>query len=110
MGTDSLAVDLRDKALLALEDAVQECRYRTPRPSHAVRFALAFLRAQSGKDRAVFDEFWKCYIAKQDVASFSSADRALSEIYVTLGLRRSDEVPMEMWKRWFEREKSDNPA
>jgi hypothetical protein len=36
------ADQLRDKALLALEDVVQECRYRQPRCRQSARFALAY--------------------------------------------------------------------
>ena len=48
---------LRDKALLALEDAAQECRYRAPRRSFLLRFALAYLWSISRGDRAPFDSF-----------------------------------------------------
>lgn len=42
----------------------------------------------SGKDWAVFDEFWKCY-----------------EVYVTLGLVRSDDIPMERaWRQYWKQQ------
>lgn len=95
-----LTRQLRDKALLALEDAVQECRYRSPRPSFAVRFALAWLWVHSGADRAAFDEYWRCLVAPKSHWSFSAADRALTELYQILGLERPHEAGMAMWRRW----------
>src|SRR5438128_5531025 len=50
---------LRDKALLALEEIVQEARYRRPRRSFALRFALAYLWAYAGGKRDPFDELWR---------------------------------------------------
>jgi hypothetical protein len=52
------ADQLRDKALLALEDACQECRYRTPRRGFLLRFTLAYLWSRSCGDRGPFDSFW----------------------------------------------------
>ena len=96
---------LRDKALLALEDAIQEKRYRTPRPSHAVRFALAYLWSHNGGgDRTPFDNFWKEYVAEQGPWAFGAADHALSALYRALGLKRPDAVSWAMWKKWAERE------
>jgi hypothetical protein len=100
-----LTEQLRDKALLALEDAIQECRYRTPRPSFAVRFALAYLWVYSGADRAPFDELWKCLRAEKSCWNFSSADRALLEVYLTLGLERPEDPALAMWQRWSEHER-----
>ncbi len=101
-----LATQLRDKALLALEDAVQECRYRTPRPSFAVRFALAWLWVASGADRAPFNDFWRCLVAPKTNWSFSAADRALTELYSVLGLERPHATAMAMWRRWFDHEQA----
>ena len=97
---------LRDKALLALEDAVQECRYRRPRPSFAVRFALAFLWVHGGcRDRAPYDGLWTCLRAGETLWRFSAADRALTELYLALGLQRSSEVQLQMWTRWHAQER-----
>jgi hypothetical protein len=97
---------LRDKALLALEDAVQECRWRTPRPSFAVRFALAYLWVHSGcGDRKPYDELWSCLRAPKRMWTFSAADQALSAIYSCFGLERPSDVGMAMWKRWAEHER-----
>jgi len=104
-----LTEQLRDKALLALEDAVQECRYRTPRPSFAVRFALAFLWVQSGcGDRSAFDGLWAALRAPKRMWTFSAADRALTELYVAaLGLTRPSDCAMEMWRRWHAHERAE---
>lgn len=91
---------LRDKALLALEDAVQECRYRKPRRSFAVRFSLAYLYATSKVDREAFDAFWRDYLAPVSPWNFGSADTSLLRIYVVLGLERPDDIDDKMWKRW----------
>lgn len=94
---------LRDLALLALEDAVQECRYRCPRRSVAIRFALAYLCGAGRCDRAPFDEFWRCLTI--DAAwRFSSTDSALLRIYIALDLKRDDAVSMRLWKQWVAEE------
>jgi len=95
------ADQLRDKALLALEDAVQETRYRTPRPSFAVRFALAYLWAYGGGgDRGPYDDFWRAMGAKKGPASHTIADVALLRIYLALGVERQDAIGSLMWRRW----------
>jgi hypothetical protein len=87
------ADELRDKALLALEDAVEECRYRRPRPSYAVRFALAYLWAYSGcGDREPYDELWRAMQDEKSPWNFSAADGRLLRIYVSLGLERDPAV------------------
>jgi hypothetical protein len=97
---------LRDKALLALEDAVQECRYRTPRPSFAVRFALAYLWAYAGcRDGGPFLSFWVALKAEKSPWNFSCADGELLRIYAALGIERPPDIGMTMWKRWAERER-----
>ncbi len=98
---------LRDKALLALEDAIQECRYRTPRPSFAVRFALAYLWVYGGCDRLVFDELWQALRAPHTPWSFSVANRALTMVYGELGLDRPAQPAWRMWARWAEHENEE---
>jgi len=90
---------LRDKALLALEEIVQECRYRRPRRSLALRFALAYLWALSGADRRPFEQFWRVLGDEKSPWSFSAANGALLGIYRTLGLERDEAVAMALWKR-----------
>jgi hypothetical protein len=96
---------LRGKALLALEEACQECRYRKPRRSFAVRFALACLWTLAPVDREPFEAYWEA-LAEDGMWQFASADRALSRIYWQLQLTRPDQVAFDMWKRVAERERS----
>jgi hypothetical protein len=101
LGSDQL----RDKALLALEDAVQECRYRAPRRSFLLRFALAYLWSVSPRgDRGPFYSFWAAMAQEKSPWSFSVADHSLSVIYRELGLERPKDINMEMWRRWSKEE------
>ena len=88
---------LRDKALLALEEAVVECRYRRPRRTFALRFALAYLWATSGTDRGPFDDFWAALGHDKTPWSFGVADGALLAIYGALGLSRDGGAAMRLW-------------
>ena len=93
------ADQLRDRALLALEEAVVECRYRRPRRSFALRFALAYLWATSGADRGPFEVFWTAIGHDKTPWSFGVADGALLAIYVALGLERDGRAAMALWER-----------
>lgn len=96
---------LRDKALLALEDAIQETRYRTPRRSFALRFALAFLWAYSGcRDRYPFEELWNALGRPFSAWSFSVANTQIRGIYRALGIERPDDIEASMWRRWSKEE------
>lgn len=96
---------LRDKALLALEDAVQECRYRTPRRSFALRFALTYLWAFGGcRERRPYDDLWRSLGQPLSPWSFSVASTDLLRIYRALGIDRPDEIEAAMWKRWSREE------
>src|SRR5687767_9995330 len=98
--------ELRAKAFVALEDAVQECRYRQPRRSFALRFALAYLWATSGADREPFEKFWRALGDPKSPWSFGIADSALVAIYRALGLERDHDLAMRMWQRHFRDEQS----
>ena len=100
---------LRDKALLALEEAVQECRYRTPRRSFALRFALAYLWAYAPRDRRPLDDLWRALGEEKSPWSFSCANNALSAVYHALGIRRDDEIGNRFWRRWSTEEGSGGP-
>lgn len=89
---------LRDKALLALEEATQEARYRPVR-SLALRFALAYLWARRPVDRTPFDRFWKAIGEQEPTWRFRHADTALAEIYLILDLERDHGVGMKLWGR-----------
>lgn len=90
---------LRDKALLALEEAVTDCRYGPAKRTIALRFALAYLWAWRPGDRSAFDEYWQALGEPKSPWSFSAADNALQRIYVLQGLERNEEVGMRMWRR-----------
>jgi hypothetical protein len=87
---------LRDKALLALEEAVQECRFRAPKRSMAIRFALAYLWAYRPTDREPYERYWKA-LAQMDMWRFGAADTALRQIYLLLDVERDDELGMRLW-------------
>jgi hypothetical protein len=89
---------LRDKALLALEEATQEARYR-PVGSLALRFALAYLWARRPVNREPFDRFWKAIGEQEPTWRFRHADTALAEIYLVLDLERDHGVGMKLWGR-----------
>ena len=94
------ADQLRDKALLALEEAVVECRYRKPGRSFAIRFALAYLyAAHRPQDRAPFDNRWLALGQDHSPWSFTEADGALLAISVALGLRRDGSAAMRLWEQ-----------
>ena len=90
---------LRDKALLALEEAVIETRYAPARRSLALRFALAYLYASAPKDRGPFDELWKALGREKTPWSFTMADSALSGLYRAIGVHRDDAVSESLWSR-----------
>ncbi len=88
---------LQAKALLALEEAVQECRYRRPRRTFALRFALAWLWSQARCEREPFDALWRVLGDERSPWSFSAADGALLRIYRALGVERDEEMCHRMW-------------
>lgn len=90
---------LRSKALLALEEAVQETRYGKVRQTVALRFALAYLWTTSSGHRAPFDDFWKALVDTEHFWRFGRADAALGSIYRVLHLKRDHDLTMRMWKR-----------
>ena len=94
-GTDRLM----GKALLALEEVVQEARYRPVRRSLALRLALAYLWSLGSGDRKPFDALWRNIAAEDGAWRFSASDNALSAIYRDLGLMRDHDLSMRMWHR-----------
>ena len=99
---------LRAKALLALEEATQECRYRAPRRSFALRFALAYLWTQAPANREPFDRFWRA-LAQNDLWRFRAADEALWNIHCALGVERDAKQAFALWSREQERIAHDPP-
>jgi len=92
--------ELRDKALVALEDAVQECRYRTPRRGFALRFALAYLWAYAGGSRKPFDRLCKDLGARKSPWSFSVANTSIGWVYKAVRVERDEAVVDRLWRRW----------
>lgn len=93
--------DLRSKALLALEEVCAECRYCTPPRTHAVRFALAYLYAQSSSSPQPFVEFWRQLANQNELHRWTYANRALAAIYADIGapISNREEISWEMWRR-----------
>lgn len=86
---------LAEKALLALEELVQECRYRPPRRSFMIRFTLAYLWSLGRGEKAPFDEFWGA-LAKEHWR-FREANNALGSIYRHVGIERDEGLAMRLW-------------
>lgn len=104
-----VGTSLRDKAILALEEAVQECRYGPLRRSHAHRFALAYLWSLGRGDRQQFLELWQALASDNDVYRFGKADRALSVICRQLGAVRDDAISFHFWEEAQRRLGSGKP-
>ena len=102
--------DLRRKALLALEEAVQQCRHARPRRTLALRFALAFLWATSKADREPFDRFWRALGDPRSPWSFGAADGALLGLFRSIGVERDEEIAFRLWEAEAARRKSDPSA
>lgn len=98
--TPSLPDQLRDFALMALEESVLECRYRAPRPSYAIRFALLYLSATTRLGREPCDQFWSAIRQPHTPWSHTVADTALKRIYHVLGIERRPEVTARLGRRW----------
>lgn len=96
---------LRDKALLALEEFVQECRWRRPRRTFALRFALAYLCAYTGGRREPFDRLWRVLGDPKSPWSFSAADGALLAVYHAVGAKRDPQTEFALWRRRVEEER-----
>jgi hypothetical protein len=97
-----IGTDLRTKALLALKEATQECRFGRVRQTYALRFALAYLWGTRRGDRACFVDFWRALDGDNNLFRFQSADRALMMIYREFGIERDDGPS---WRFWSEANK-----
>jgi hypothetical protein len=98
------ADQLRDKALMALEEALQDVRYPPARRPLSLRFALAYLWTISSADRSLFEEFWRA-LQSTSPWSLGSADMALRRIYTALGLERDEAPSWHFWKARQEEER-----
>lgn len=98
IGTDKLIV----KALTALEEVGHLAQRGPLVPSHALRFALAYLYAHGSGPRDSFDEFWRVVTDTGDlhqksetitnVVRSNGASRELYGIYRSVGVYRSTEM------------------
>lgn len=95
------AEQLRDKALLALEEALADMRARRPRRSIALRFALAYLWTISRAERSPFDSFWRD-LERREPWSYGCAESALRHIYHVLGVKREEDLPRRLLHRTSE--------
>lgn len=96
--------DLTTKALLALEEITQDCRYCVPDRTFAIRFALAYLYALGPGDPEPFVEFWRAISGDNQLFRWRDADMALGRIYSVIGAERSEDSASDCWKiaqaRW----------
>lgn len=86
--------ELRDKALLALEEIAAAAEKAVVPKTAQLRFLLAFL-ARDAKERWPFDAFWKAATSPPMDDTYSSTfarqqklTNAVAGIYVQLGLKR----------------------
>ena len=75
---------LRERALAALHEAADESAARPLRRSKALGFALAYLWAFSGKDRAAFIWFWQSLASDNDIGR-SRVRASLAAIHRAVG-------------------------
>jgi hypothetical protein len=90
--------DLRAKALLALEEALHECRYRPVHRSRALAMALAYLWDIKRGDPRDFAQFWREIASDNYVLRFRGADQALERIYASADRKRDDELSHSVWR------------
>ena len=79
---------LRDKALHALEEVLEDCRAGPVRRTIALRFTLAFLANFARHERWPFDRFWQAVADPLDIPRWQNANASLNGIYRLLGVRR----------------------
>lgn len=91
---------LRDKALFALEEALQEIRFSKAFQTAALRFALAYLWSMADVTPEPYDRFWKC-LGARSAGIFTAADTALEQIYHSLGVTRDEEVSNGLWRKAY---------
>jgi hypothetical protein len=89
--------DLIAKALLALEEAAHESRYRPVHRSRALGMALAYLWGINRGDTRDFVAFWREIASDNYVMRFGGADRALTAIYASVGRKRDDDLSHAIW-------------
>ncbi|SFK45018.1 hypothetical protein SAMN03159338_4292 [Sphingomonas sp. NFR04] len=101
--------DLTAKALLALEEALHECRYRPVHRSRALGLALAYLWGIKRGSTSDFITFWLEIASDNYVLRFGSADRSLDRIYSIVERERDDELSHAVWREVQARVGSGGP-
>ena len=82
------AHQLRDKALAALEEAAERSREGPVERTKALGFALAFLWALGGGDRAPFTWFWQSLATPEEIGRSQNVHASLNAVYRAVGLVR----------------------
>ena len=78
---------LREIALAALEEAAEKSRDGpVAERSKALGFALAYLWAFSGNDRAPFTWFWQSLASNNNIGRAQNVQASLNAIYRAVGL------------------------
>lgn len=90
--------DLTTKALLALEEVTQDCRYCVPERTFAIRFALAYLYALKPGDPEPYVDFWRRIADENGLFRFQFANRALEAIYRAHAIEREDPMARDFWQ------------
>lgn len=89
---------LQIKALFALEQAVQECRYGRVRRTYALRFALAYLWSLDGGSRDPYRDLWCTLDGWNGTIRYRDADRALTDIHRRLRMPRDERQSKVAWR------------
>jgi hypothetical protein len=76
---------LRDRALAAIEEAAEQGRRAPVERTKALAFALAYLWAHTGADRAPFTWFWRSLPGENDIARSQNLNAALNAIRQAVG-------------------------
>jgi hypothetical protein len=87
--------ELRNRALLALEEALEQCREGPVRRSFALRFALAFL-SNFASEREAFDEYWRGLAEPKQPPRYGSVNVALNRIYRSIGAERDHALSLRL--------------
>jgi hypothetical protein len=77
--------ELRDRALAALEEAAERARASRLERTKALAFALAYLWAWAGGDRAPFVRFWRSLAIENDIARSQNVGAALNAVRRAVG-------------------------
>ena len=76
--------ELRERAIAALAEAVEQTHQSPVKRTLALRFALAFL-ANFANERWPFDNFWRAIAGKPDNGRWQGANAALNAIKRAVG-------------------------